>query len=321
MNSMMTTSKLIMLRLFNITLGRIPFFSRLLKKILIRILIKKQKNKRYVASSRFFDWADLDDFTNKKARIVILTRNEPFYIPLYLSDILSKKHQNILKVYIDSKPSPHLSKIQLLRLCGMLNFVYLSFKYLFYKTCGLFNLRRNSKVFYSIISALKHYNIDFQSGFDVKSDNFKRELLNLRPDVLLSVANSQIIPSDILEIKGLVCLNTHGALLPEYRGILTAFWMILNEEQKGGVTIHKITEKIDGGTILNQAEFDITETDTIVSVYNKVAKYGSKIILKTIEQFESDELTEKENNYTRTIYSVPDSHHINMFLKKGRKFV
>ncbi len=55
----MTTFKLIMLRLYNITLGRINVFAIILKKILIHVLIVGKKEK-YVASSKFFDFTDLD---------------------------------------------------------------------------------------------------------------------------------------------------------------------------------------------------------------------------------------------------------------------
>lgn len=57
---LMTPLKFMLLRIYNLTIGRISFFSKLLKKILIIILIKKSEN-RYVASSRFFDWRDLEN--------------------------------------------------------------------------------------------------------------------------------------------------------------------------------------------------------------------------------------------------------------------
>ena len=56
---MMTTGKLILLRLYNITLGRFEIFSILLRKVLLRVLILKAPEK-YVASSKYFDWKELD---------------------------------------------------------------------------------------------------------------------------------------------------------------------------------------------------------------------------------------------------------------------
>ncbi|MFH0921221.1 MAG: hypothetical protein V1913_12775 [Fibrobacterota bacterium] len=50
--------KLLMLRLYCRTLGRSEFFSLLLRRVLVRLLIKGQKEK-YTASSRFFDPREL----------------------------------------------------------------------------------------------------------------------------------------------------------------------------------------------------------------------------------------------------------------------
>jgi len=55
---LMSPGKLILLRCYALTLGRIAFFSEVLKKALIAICIKKSREK-YVASSRYFNQADL----------------------------------------------------------------------------------------------------------------------------------------------------------------------------------------------------------------------------------------------------------------------
>jgi len=57
----MDTKKLILLRLYLTTFGRFPFFSKFLKKILIKTQIKNKKEDRYVASSRYFDIHDLEE--------------------------------------------------------------------------------------------------------------------------------------------------------------------------------------------------------------------------------------------------------------------
>jgi hypothetical protein len=56
---LMSPLKLIALRAYMITLGRFPVFSKLIRKILVTILIKKTAKTPYVASSRFFDVDEL----------------------------------------------------------------------------------------------------------------------------------------------------------------------------------------------------------------------------------------------------------------------
>jgi len=56
----MTTSKLIFLRLFNVTFGRFRYFSDLLRNVLVKKMITSKNDDKYVASSRFFTIKDLD---------------------------------------------------------------------------------------------------------------------------------------------------------------------------------------------------------------------------------------------------------------------
>jgi len=55
----MSSIRLILLRTFNLSLGRFGFFSRLLRKALLKLLITKDASRRYVASSKYFDVKEL----------------------------------------------------------------------------------------------------------------------------------------------------------------------------------------------------------------------------------------------------------------------
>ncbi|MCW0234573.1 MAG: hypothetical protein OJJ21_13310 [Ferrovibrio sp.] len=58
---LMTTGRLIALRLFNISLGRSAWANKVLRRLLVRALIGRQKrDARYMASSRFFQMSELN---------------------------------------------------------------------------------------------------------------------------------------------------------------------------------------------------------------------------------------------------------------------
>jgi len=57
----MTTTKLILLRIANFSIGKIPIFSKIIRVILKYLLIYgKEGSNRFTASSKFFDIRDLD---------------------------------------------------------------------------------------------------------------------------------------------------------------------------------------------------------------------------------------------------------------------
>ena len=62
---LLTTTKLIMLRLYNKTLGRFACFDRLLKKLLVKTFVTgRDPEERYTASSEFFDMRDIAEGDN-----------------------------------------------------------------------------------------------------------------------------------------------------------------------------------------------------------------------------------------------------------------
>ena len=56
-------------------------------------------------------------------------------------------------------------------------------------------------------------------------------------------------------------LNIHPSLLPKFKGLNTYFRIIKNKEKKTGCTVHLVNEKLDGGRIIVQKSFFISEND------------------------------------------------------------
>lgn len=55
----MTPGKLVLLRLYGLSLGRVPAAAQLLRKAIVKKVVLDQRRDPYVASSRFFDPAEL----------------------------------------------------------------------------------------------------------------------------------------------------------------------------------------------------------------------------------------------------------------------
>ena len=52
-------------------------------------------------------------------------------------------------------------------------------------------------------------------------------------------------------------INIHPSLLPDYKGLNTHARAIENGEEKAGCTVHRVTEELDSGEILDQKEVSI----------------------------------------------------------------
>jgi hypothetical protein len=58
---LMTTLRLVMLRGYNVTLGRFGWGALLLRKLLLRMFVTGAADRPYMASARFFDFSQLDE--------------------------------------------------------------------------------------------------------------------------------------------------------------------------------------------------------------------------------------------------------------------
>lgn len=57
-------------------------------------------------------------------------------------------------------------------------------------------------------------------------------------------------------------LNIHPSLLPKYKGLDTHKRALENGDTKHGCTVHYVSEELDGGDIIMQAEIDIHQGDS-----------------------------------------------------------
>src|SRR5260221_637283 len=106
-------------------------------------------------------------------------------------------------------------------------------------------------------------------------------------DFLVVTDYGLILPKQLFEIPQYPALNVHHSLLPKYRGPSPAPAAILAGETKSGVTIIKMTERVDAGDILAQESCDITKDETTQSLLTKTNTIGAKLIIDVIKNYNS----------------------------------
>ena len=99
--------------------------------------------------------------------------------------------------------------------------------------------------------ALKHNILVFQPE-KIKEDY--EDILKLNPDIIVTCAYGQIIPSAILDYPRLGCINVHASILPKYRGSAPIQWCLFNNDDVTGVTIMYMDEGMDTGDIIKIKE-------------------------------------------------------------------
>lgn len=109
------------------------------------------------------------------------------------------------------------------------------------------------------------------------------DIVNAKPDVIITCAYGQIVSKEILDIPKYGCINIHASLLPKYRGGAPIHYALINGEEETGVTLMYMDEGMDTGDMLVRNSIKIEEDDNIETLSNKLSVLGSKMIIKYLE--------------------------------------
>lgn len=80
-------------------------------------------------------------------------------------------------------------------------------------------------------------------------------------------------------------LNIHPSLLPKYKGLDTHARALAMGDSHAGCSVHIVTEELDGGEVLGQAEVRIEARDDAESLAEKVLKEEHKLYPKVLGEF------------------------------------
>jgi len=157
-------------------------------------------------------------------------------------------------------------------------------------------------------SAIKKYAVSeglkILQPTNLKSDEFVNELKSLNANLQIVVA-FRMLPEIVWNMPELGTFNLHASLLPQYRGAAPINWAIINGEPKTGVTTFFLQHEIDTGNIILQEEVEITETDNAETLHDKLMKLGGSVILKTVKQIESGNISSTPQNNYAELKSAP----------------
>ena len=119
-----------------------------------------------------------------------------------------------------------------------------------------------------------------------KNIEFIEQIKKLEPDVICVVAYGKILPSEILEIPKLGCINVHASLLPKYRGAAPIQWAVLNGDKTTGVTTMYMDIGMDTGDMILKQEVEIGENETTGELWDRLSIIGADLLVKTLKQIE-----------------------------------
>ncbi|MBX4189088.1 methionyl-tRNA formyltransferase [Candidatus Parcubacteria bacterium] len=122
-------------------------------------------------------------------------------------------------------------------------------------------------------------------------------------DVYVVASYGRILPADLIYRPKYKTLNVHPSLLPKLRGPAPIQGAILHED-KTGVTIMRIDEKMDEGPIVVQQEVTFDTWPEKYSVAErKLGEVGGKMLALVLPKWVNGELPEIEQDRAQATYT------------------
>jgi len=117
-----------------------------------------------------------------------------------------------------------------------------------------------------------------------------REILALRPELLVWAAYGNRIPSALLAAVNGRAVNVHASLLPRWRGAAPIAHAILAGDQETGVTLMEGTAALDEGPILAQERTPIGEAESAGDLTRRLALLGAGLLERELPRYITGEL-------------------------------
>jgi len=109
-----------------------------------------------------------------------------------------------------------------------------------------------------------------------------KDILALNPDLLVTAAYGQYVPTTLLNAPRFKAINVHASLLPKYRGAAPIHYALINGEKETGVTIMYMVKQMDAGDIISQRTLPIEEDDNVGTLFEKLSLLGRDLLIDTL---------------------------------------
>ena len=149
----------------------------------------------------------------------------------------------------------------------------------------------------------EQYNIEVLQPAKLSKSPEMEKIINLQPDLMITAAYGQFLPTKLLAAAKIGAINVHGSLLPKYRGGAPIQYSIINDDKETGVSIMYMVKKMDAGDIISQRSIPIEDTDDSGTMFKKLSLLGRDLLLETLPKLISGDVNPVAQDPDKVVFS------------------
>lgn len=150
--------------------------------------------------------------------------------------------------------------------------------------------------------ALKH-DIEVLQPAKLSGSDEMARVIDLQPDLMITAAYGQFLPTKMLDAAKIAAINVHGSLLPKYRGGAPIQYAVMNGDPETGVTIMYMVKKMDAGDIIAQRKAPITKQDDSGTMFEKLSLVGRDLLMDVLPDLISGNVHPVAQNEDQVVFS------------------
>lgn len=129
------------------------------------------------------------------------------------------------------------------------------------------------------------------------------EIIAMQPDLMITAAYGQFLPTKMLDAAKIAAINVHGSLLPKYRGGAPVQYSIIKGDAETGISIMYMVKKMDAGDVIAQRAIPIEKDDDNGTMFKKLSLLGRDLLLETLPKLVQGDVEATPQDESKVVFS------------------
>lgn len=250
-------------------------------------------------------------------RIVLFTVENSDYVPALLAPTLEKHGPNIVAAFVSRGPVRKWIKRARFLVRNRYPFCIRLGDWLRYAQLQ-FTARPNGTP--SMLEFLRRRGVHAEPIAEIRTEQTRRKLAALDPDVFLFCPFDRIAGPKFLSIPKLGTFNVHLGKLPEYRGGLSAFWVLRRGDPEAGATFHEVTRELDAGQIVAEVRIPVS-TRSMHELMAETARTAGPMVADALDRIRGAYTPIDKTGRQEGYYSLPTYQDFQEFYARGCRLI
>lgn len=250
-------------------------------------------------------------------RIVLFTVENTDYVPSLLDATLEKHGPNIVAAFVSRGPVRKWMRRTKFLLRNRYPFCIRPGDWLRY---AQLRFAHRPHLPGSTLEYLQCRDVNAEPIAEIRSEETRQKLAALEPDVFLFCPFDRIAGPKFLSIPKLGTFNVHLGKLPEYRGGLSAFWVLRWGDAEAGATVHEVTLELDAGKIVSEVRIPVT-TPSMHELMLDTARAAGPMVADSLDRIRSGFVPINKAGRPEAYYALPAYEDFRAFYARGCRLI